>query len=167
MIEARDSDLEVSCLSFIRPHITKLIAILCISLLAAGAAEAKTYKSSSSKSSTKSSKRVKKSLRHRGQQGIDADRAREIQTALIKEKYLSGEPSGKWDQRTKDAMTEYQADHGWQTKVLPDSRALIQLGLGPSKDNLINPETAATAQPQVNSMVRDNGMRPGGGMPQR
>ncbi len=154
-------------MSFIRPHITKLIAILCISLLAAGAAEAKTYKSSSSKSSTKSSKRVKKSLRHRGQQGIDADRAREIQTALIKEKYLSGEPSGKWDQRTKDAMTEYQADHGWQTKVLPDSRALIQLGLGPSKDNLINPETAATAQPQVNSMVRDNGMRPGGGTPQR
>jgi hypothetical protein len=77
--------------------------------------------------------------KHHGQQKIDADRARDIQTALIREKYLDGEPSGVWDQHTKDAMTRYQEDHGWQTKSLPDSRALIQLGLGPKHENLINP----------------------------
>jgi len=27
---------------------------------------------------------------------------------------------------------KYQADHGWQSKVIPDSRALIKLGLGPN-----------------------------------
>ena len=29
-------------------------------------------------------------------------------------------------------MVRYQADNGWQTKVAPDSRALIKLGLGPN-----------------------------------
>jgi hypothetical protein len=60
---------------------------------------------------------------------------------LIREKYLSGEPTGVWDSRTQDAITKYQADHGWQTKVTPDSRALIKLGLGPnySSSEMINP----------------------------
>ena len=37
-------------------------------------------------------------------------------------------------------MTKYQADNGWQTKVIPDSRALIKLGLGPnySENQLLN-----------------------------
>jgi hypothetical protein len=30
------------------------------------------------------------------------------------------------------AMRQYQSDHGWQTKLTPDSRALISLGLGPN-----------------------------------
>ena len=77
----------------------------------------------------------------RAQQVIQGDRARQIQIALIREGYMKGEPSGVWDQSTKDAMTRYQADHGWQTKTLPDSRALIQLGLGPSH------EDAAKAMP--------------------
>ena len=79
-----------------------------------------------------------KTKKTRGQQAIQGDRAREIQTALIREGYMKGEPSGVWDQPTKDAMTRYQADHGWQTKTLPDSRALIQLGLGPSHEDAIN-----------------------------
>lgn len=68
-----------------------------------------------------------------GQRGIDSDRAREIQTALIKQKYMTGSPSGQWDATTESAMQKYQADHGWQTKLTPDSRALIALGLGPSQ----------------------------------
>jgi hypothetical protein len=66
-----------------------------------------------------------------GQRQIDPDRAREIQSALIKENYLSGEPSGQWDAHSEQAMQKYQADHGWQTRITPDSRALIKLGLGP------------------------------------
>ncbi|MBI2677221.1 MAG: peptidoglycan-binding protein [Candidatus Koribacter versatilis] len=78
-----------------------------------------------------------------GQQGIKEDRARDIQTALIREHYLDGEASGVWDTRTQAAMQKFQADNGWQTKVLPDSRALIKLGLGPDHAGLLNPETAA------------------------
>ena len=44
-------------------------------------------------------------------------------------------------------MRRYQGDHGWQTKEVPDSRALISLGLGPSKDHLLNPDSAMTSAP--------------------
>lgn len=103
-------------------------------------------KKSSSKSKGKRSSR-KKSSRVRGQQKIDSDRARLIQEALIREHYLSGEPTGTWNQACEDAMRKYQADHGWQSKTVPDSRAIISLGLGPSKDNLLNPESAMTTVP--------------------
>ena len=66
-----------------------------------------------------------------GQRQIDPERAKEIQGALIREHYLSAPASGQWDSTTEAAMQKYQADHGWQTKLTPDSRALIKLGLGP------------------------------------
>ena len=88
--------------------------------------------------------RRKKGSRKRGQQAIDSTRAREIQEALIREHYMQGEPSGTWDAATQAAMQRYQADQGWQSKTTPDSRALIKLGLGPSHDHLLNPESAMT-----------------------
>jgi hypothetical protein len=88
-------------------------------------------------SRTASSKKAKgKQVSHvRGQRAIDSDRASEIQNALIKQKYLSGAPTGQWDAQTQVAMRQYQSDHGWQTKLMPDSRALISLGLGPNHTN--------------------------------
>ena len=69
-----------------------------------------------------------------GQRGIEPERATEIQNALIREHYLTAPASGQWDATTEAAMQKYQADHGWQTKLTPDSRALIKLGLGPQSD---------------------------------
>ncbi|HZD48380.1 MAG TPA: peptidoglycan-binding domain-containing protein [Silvibacterium sp.] len=83
-----------------------------------------------SKSSTHKSKKTTHVVQ--GQRGIDPDRAKEIQSALIRENYLTGTPSGQWDAQTETAMEKYQADHGWQTKLIPDSRAIIMLGLGPN-----------------------------------
>ena len=91
--------------------------------------------------------RRKPERRVRGQQKISPDRAREIQSALIREHYLDGQPSGEWDQKTKEALARYQSDNGWQTKYIPDARALIKLGLGPSHDGLLNPNSAAFASP--------------------
>jgi len=82
--------------------------------------------------------RKSKAKKVHGQQVIAGDRALQIQSALVRQGYLKGEPSGTWDQPTKDAMARYQADHGWQTKTLPDSRALIELGLGPSHQDAIS-----------------------------
>src|SRR5271168_630869 len=83
------------------------------------------------------SKTKKTSASHQlhGQRQIDPERAREIQSALIREHYLTGEPSGQWDAESQAAMSKFQADQGWQTKLTPDSRALIKLGLGPSQDS--------------------------------
>jgi hypothetical protein len=88
----------------------------------------------------------------RGQRKIDPERAQEIQEALIREHYLTGTATGTWNQASEDAMRRYQADHGWQSKTVPDSRALISLGLGPSHDHLLNPESAMTSEP---SSARD------------
>jgi hypothetical protein len=101
----------------------------------------------STKTRTATSKRRKKSSRVRGQQKIDSQRVQSIQEALIREHYLRGEATGKWDQASEEAMRRYQADNGWQNKTVPDSRALIKLGLGPSKDHLLNPESAMTTVP--------------------
>lgn len=95
----------------------------------------------------------------RGQQSIDQSRTVEIQQALIREHYLDGEASGMWDQATRDALTRLQGDHHWQTKILPDSRALIMLGLGPSHQNLLNPESAAISVPYQCDLERSS---PGG-----
>jgi hypothetical protein len=117
-------------------------------------ASASTTKSASAThpaSSSHHSSRRRRSARVRGQKKIDADRARTIQEALIRAHYLSGEPTGTWNQASEDAMRRYQGDHGWQTKEVPDSRALISLGLGPSKDHLLNPESAMTTGPHRSS----------------
>jgi hypothetical protein len=105
-------------------------------------------KKSSAKSTGKRSS-ARKSSRDRGQQKIDSVRATAIQQALIREHYLTGEPAGTWDEVSEEAMRRYQADHGWQSKTVPDSRALISLGLGPSKDHLLNPESAMTTTPDA------------------
>ena len=99
--------------------------------------------------SRKTSKKGKRSKRVRGQQKIDTERTHQIQEALIKKKYLSGQPSGKWDASTEAALRKFQADNGWQNKTVPDSRALIKLGLGPNHDHLLNPESAMTTTPDT------------------
>lgn len=83
----------------------------------------------------------------RGQRGIDSERATQIQAALIQQHYLSGAPSGQWDAATEAAMQKYQSDHGWQTKMTPDSRALIALGLGPDHSADGTPVAATTDGP--------------------
>jgi hypothetical protein len=131
-----------------------VILTVALSLACLGTAEAGTKKTthktvSHSKTSTSKKGSTKKASRSRGQAAPDSDRTREIQTALIREHYLNGEASGQWDSRTKDALTKYQADHGWQSKVVPDSRALIKLGLGPSREGLLNPDTAALGPHEI------------------
>ncbi len=64
--------------------------------------------------------------------GIAPERATQIQAALIKAGYLTGEPTGTWDTSTAAAMQKLQGDNGWQTKLVPDARAIIKLGLGPN-----------------------------------
>jgi hypothetical protein len=110
---------------------------------------ASTKKSTSKTHTASSGKSSSRKKRARGQQKIDSERAEAIQEALIREHYLSGEASGTWNQASEEAMRRYQADHGWQSKTVPDSRALIKLGLGPSKDHLLNPESAMTTVPDV------------------
>ena len=76
--------------------------------------------------------------------GMSSERATEIQSALIQRGYLTGEPTGTWDSSSIAAMLKLQGDNGWQTKFVPDSRALIKLGLGPNSTPTVTaPSTTA------------------------
>lgn len=156
-----------------------ITAIFLIPTLLVGAATAKAASKSSSKStasahatshhasthttsakSSKSSSKKTATAHSHGQRTIGEERTREIQSALIREHYLSGDPSGVWDSQSKDAMMRFQEANGWQSKVTPDSRALIKLGLGPDHKNLLNPDTAVIASPHELGITQ--GALPGG-----
>jgi hypothetical protein len=146
----------------------KLVIVSSLLLISAGyatAAQQTGTKASSSKTSKTSAKHhgkrkpAKTSWKKKGQQGIQPERATEIQQALIREKYLTGEPSGTWDARSQAAMVKYQGDNGWQTKEIPDSRAIIKLGLGPnySSKTLLNgaPKPVPTSGAPSTTASRD------------
>jgi len=108
---------------------------------------------SSHKSSSHGKSKAKPAKSHKihGQQAIDPERVTQIQQALIREHYLTGDANGQWDTTTQAAMQKFQADQGWQTKLMPDSRALVKLGLGPDYSTAINAKDVASAAPPSSS----------------
>jgi len=96
---------------------------------------------------------LRRSHRIHGQQAIEPERVTQIQQALIKAHYLTAAPSGDWDASTVAAMQKYQADNGWQTKLMPDSRALVKLGLGPDYSSAINAKNSTFAPPAPDSSI--------------
>ena len=140
-----DSTFEVSCLLL---AIKKFVILSVAVVLFAGYSPAATKTTSKSAKHGHHKGKRKASWKKKGQQSINSERATQIQEALIREKYLTGEPTGSWDARTQAALVKYQGDNGWQTKVVPDSRALIKLGLGPNySSELLNapPKTASAS----------------------
>jgi peptidoglycan hydrolase-like protein with peptidoglycan-binding domain len=128
------------------------LAVVIFVALVAPPAFAATVNRSATRSASSSSHKLthsrrRSSRRPRGQQAIQPDRVTQIQQALIREHYLTGEANGKWDATTQAAMLKYQADNGWQTKLLPDSRALKKLGLGPDYSTAINAKDGNFAPP--------------------
>jgi peptidoglycan hydrolase-like protein with peptidoglycan-binding domain len=143
----------------------------CLSLAQTGAASARSapakkpvHKHPSAKTAKSGSARKsrKTASRQKGQQKIDSSRTVEIQQALIREHYLSGDPSGKFDEATEQALRRYQEANRWQSKTVPDARALIKLGLGPDHEHLLNPESAMTmpSQPRSNGEYSSAPTRP-------
>jgi peptidoglycan hydrolase-like protein with peptidoglycan-binding domain len=129
-----------------------LAFLLSATLMALPAFATRTHKANHGAHSTTSRLRsshraVPKAHRVHGQQAIEPARVTEIQQALIREHYLTKDADGQWDATTEAAMQKYQADQGWQTKLMPDSRALKKLGLGPDYSTAINAKTATFADP--------------------
>ena len=112
-----------------------------------------THHTSTTHKKTTTHKSKKKAKKTRGQQAIDSSRVLEIQQALIREHYLNGEANGQWDTSTLSAMQKFQADQGWQTKLMPDSRALKKLGLGPDYSGAINASNSSFSDPQPASSI--------------
>ncbi len=135
---------------FLRPTVAFLISMVLVAppLFATNVHRSPTSRQTNSHRLTHSRHRAR---RPRGQQAIQPERVTQIQQALIREHYLTGEATGNWDAATIAAMQKYQADHGWQTKLTPDSRALMKLGLGPDYSKAINADGSSFAQPAAGS----------------
>lgn len=97
-------------------------------------------------SKTSASSKKGRSKATAGPRAMDDGRATQIQSALIRAGYLKGDPTGHWDSASQAAMEKLQADNGWQTKLVPDSRALIKLGLGPQAPDT---PSASTSTPST------------------
>ena len=89
-----------------------------------GAAQASTTTARKKKHSSKKKSRVK------GQSVPTSDRIKEIQAALQKDGSYEGEPTGKWDAATADAMKKYQDKIGVSPTGKIDAVSLNKLGLG-------------------------------------
>jgi peptidoglycan hydrolase-like protein with peptidoglycan-binding domain len=121
-----------------------LVSSIAIALTLPAPAASRTHRGPASSHKVVAKHAVKPKIL--GQRTIDDDRATQIQTALIKAGYLAGAPSGHWDSESEAAMQKVQADNGWQTKLVPDSRALIKLGLGPATSSLATNQPDTVAQ---------------------
>ena len=132
----------------------RLAILFCLMLAFTPAFASSNSATTHKKTSSHSGKSHKsKSRKLHGQQAIDSSRVTEIQQALIREHYLTGDPSGSWDSTTLAAMQKFQSDQGWQTKLAPDSRALKKLGLGPDYSTAINAEGSSFAAPAPPSTI--------------
>jgi peptidoglycan hydrolase-like protein with peptidoglycan-binding domain len=90
------------------------------------------------KKKSKSSK--KRAARVRAQNAPTPERIREIQSALAAKGCYEGEPTGKWDARTVEAMKKFQSENELTVTGKLDAKSLQKLGLGS--------EVAGSARPR-------------------
>lgn len=91
-----------------------------------GTAQNSTTTTRKKKASAKSRRKPKV----KGQAAPTPDRIKDIQTALQKDGSYEGEPTGKWDAATTDAMKKYQDKNGFSPTGKIDALSLNKLGLG-------------------------------------
>ena len=97
---------------------------------ATGAISSKASTGTAKKSSKTGKGSSKKTKRVKGQAAPTTDRINEIQGALARNGAYAGEPSGKWDDSTAEAMKKFQASHGLNPTGKMDALTLQKLGLG-------------------------------------
>ena len=72
----------------------------------------------------------KRKPRQRAQTAPTPARISEIQSALAAQGAYKGQPNGKWDSATTQAMKDYQSRHGLTATGKLDAPTLQKLGLG-------------------------------------
>jgi hypothetical protein len=87
---------------------------------------------SASASKNKKSSRKKKTSARRApkQMNPTPDRITDIQSALTRSGYYKGDPNGKWDADTVEALQRFQSANGLDTNGKLDALTLQKLGLG-------------------------------------
>lgn len=124
------------------------VLLLGAASVVSGAARPGAAQSSSATSKKKrASSKSKRKPKVKGQTAPTADRIREIQEALQKDGSYEGEPTGKWDEATTDAMRKYQDKNGFPATGKIDALSLNKMGLGAETAGKGAPTPTPTATP--------------------
>jgi peptidoglycan hydrolase-like protein with peptidoglycan-binding domain len=91
--------------------------------------------SSRRKAKTRSAARTRRGVTR--QLAPTADRYKEIQRALADRGYLKTEPNGVWDSNSQQAMRAFQSDRKLDPSGKITAPSLIDLGLGPKRDETV------------------------------
>lgn len=118
-------------------------ALVCAALVApslagpAHATESKSKRRQPQAAATSSSTHKRKSHRRHhyyrrqiGQKAPTADRIKDIQSALAREGFYQGQPTGKMDATTVDSLEKFQSAHGLDASGKLDAPTLQKMGLG-------------------------------------
>lgn len=111
---------------------------------AAGSAGS-TASSTHAKKFTKGKKGSSRKKKVRGQAEPTSERISEIQSALAKKGLYTGDPTGKWDDSTTEAMKKFQSGHGLTPTGKFDALTLQKLGLGSDTAGLGAPTPPSAA----------------------
>lgn len=93
--------------------------------------------------------------------GPQSDRVEEIQSALAQQGFYQGEPSGKWDDSTSEAMRQFQQRSGINATGKLDAGSLQRLGLGSDVAGLNPPKPLLDPPPTANSAANTLPKPPG------
>jgi peptidoglycan hydrolase-like protein with peptidoglycan-binding domain len=129
----------------LRPMHLILLSLLVVGLGVSpcrSSAQTTAKKKAKSSSSSHKGKSGKSSRRQVGQKAPTPQRISEIQQALAKNGAYAGEPNGKWDASTVDAMKKFQGAHGLTPSGKLDAKTLQQLGLGSQTAGIAPPTPA-------------------------
>ena len=110
----------------------------------------KTVGSKTASSKTRG-KKTSRNSRKKGQQTPTTDRVNEIQAALAKAGSYSGEPNGKWDASSVEALRKFQSGHGLNPTGRLDAPTLQKLGLGSTTAGVAPPQTPPGAVSRLTS----------------
>jgi len=113
----------------------------------AGAAQTSSSSTAAKKKKRVSTSKSKRKPKVKGQTAPTPDRIKEIQSALQKDGTYEGEPSGKWDEATMDAMRKYQDKNGFPATGKIDAASLNKLGLGSETAGKGAPVPATSSAP--------------------
>jgi hypothetical protein len=107
-----------------------VLALGAASFVSGAGRPAAAQTSSTTTKKKKSSSKSKRKAKVKGQAAPTPDRIKDIQTALQKDGSYEGQPTGKWDAATMDAMKKYQDKNGITPTGKIDAVSLEKLGLG-------------------------------------
>lgn len=120
-------------------------------------------RSASYKTKTTVHKRRRRRRRHHVTlpKGPSAARTEQIQSALGRGGYYSGDPTGKWDSNTEESLRRFQSANGLPPTGKLDSLSLQKMGLGSDVAGVSAPRTVTPADSATSSSASTPPKNPG------